>query len=50
MDLSEGLPSASYKFTILIIVDQLSEYAYFLVVPHPYTSITIVELYFAKMH
>ncbi|KAA0061302.1 transposon Tf2-1 polyprotein isoform X1 [Cucumis melo var. makuwa] len=45
MDLIEGLPkSASYE-VILVVVDQLSKYAYFLTLKHPFDAKTVADLF-----
>lgn len=42
MDFIERLPSVGRKPTTLVVIDPTSKYAHFWVVPHPYTTLTIV--------
>jgi hypothetical protein len=38
MDFVDGLPKSHGKSTILVVVDQLTNYSYFIPISHPYTT------------
>jgi hypothetical protein len=46
MDFIDGLPSSRGKSTIFVIVDRLSKYAHFLAISHPYTAISVAQVFF----
>ena len=43
LDFIEGLPVSQGRDTIMVIVDRLSKFAYFLTLRHPFTTKTVVE-------
>jgi hypothetical protein len=45
MDFIETLPKSEGKDTILIVVDKLTKYAYFIPLSQPFTTKTIVQLF-----
>ena len=50
MDFIEGLPLSLGKDTILVVIDRLTKYAYFLPLTHPYTAKTVAKLFFDNIH
>jgi hypothetical protein len=53
IDFIDGLPSSHGKTTIFVVVDRLSKYAHFCPIAHPYTTLTIVQLFvdnIVKLH
>jgi hypothetical protein len=46
MDFIDGLPSSHGKTTIFVVVDQLSKYAHFVPIAHPYTTIGVAQIFF----
>lgn len=45
LDFIEGLPKTKNKDMILVIVDRLSKYAYFISLQHPYTAQDVAQCY-----
>ncbi|KAM1413887.1 hypothetical protein ACFX2I_005733 [Malus domestica] len=45
IDFIMGLPSCKGKTVIFVIVDMLTKYAHFLALAHPYTAITVAQLF-----
>jgi hypothetical protein len=53
MDFIEGLPKSQGYSVILVVVDQLTKYAHFMAVKHPYTAADIAQLFMdniVKLH
>jgi hypothetical protein len=49
MDFINGLPSSRGKSTIFIVVDRLSKYTHFLAISHPYTAVSVVQVFFENI-
>ena len=49
MDFVDGLPMSQGKSTILVVVDRLSKYSHFIPVTHPYTAMSIAQIFFENV-
>jgi len=49
MDYINGLPNSRGKKTIFVVVDRLSKYAHFIAISHPYTAMSIVQVFFENI-
>jgi len=49
MDYIDGLPNSKGKKTIFVVVDRLSKYAHFIAISHPYTAVSIVQVFFENI-
>jgi hypothetical protein len=45
MDFIEGLPKSNQYSVIMVVVDRLTKYAYFIPVSHPYSATKIANLF-----
>jgi len=50
LDFIEGLPKSQGKDTILVIIDKFSKYAHFLPLTHPFTALSVAQLYFSQVY
>jgi Integrase zinc binding domain/Integrase core domain len=50
MDFIEKLPKSEGKDTILVVVDKLTKYAYFLPLAHPFSAPQVVKLFINNVH
>ncbi|KAJ8754502.1 hypothetical protein K2173_005663 [Erythroxylum novogranatense] len=46
MDFLDGLTSLRGKSTIFVVVDRLSKYAHFMAISHPYTAVSVAQVFF----
>ena len=46
----EGLPRSQHYNAILVVVDKFSKYGHFLPLAHPFTALTIAQLYFSHIY
>lgn len=45
MDFITSLPSSQGKDTIMVIIDRLNKYAHFIELSHPYTALTVAQIF-----
>ena len=50
MDFLEGLLMAKGKYAILVVVDRLSKYAHFVALSHPYTAVSIAQVFLDNIY
>ena len=48
--LQQRLPTVKGKFVILVVVDQLSKYALFVALSHPYTTASIAQVFLDNIY
>jgi hypothetical protein len=50
LDFIEGLPKSKTFNTILVVIEKFSKYAHFIPLAHPYTTLTIAQLYLNNVY
>lgn len=50
MDFIEGLPRSGGKKVIMVVVDRLSKYANFLPLSHPFSAISVAQIYLDQVY
>ena len=50
MDFIERLPNSRGVIVIMVVVDRLSKYAHFLTLSHPYTALTVAQLFMDNIY
>ncbi|GKB67311.1 transposon ty3-G gag-pol polyprotein [Tanacetum coccineum] len=50
MDFIEGLPKSQGKDVILVVVDKLSKYSYFMALSHPFTASQVAQLFLDNIY
>jgi hypothetical protein len=50
MDFVEGLPKSQSFNSIQVVIDKFSKYAHFLPLAHPYTALSVAQLYFHNIY
>lgn len=50
MDFIIGLPNSHGQDTILVIVDKMSKYAHFIALSHPYTTLSIAQIFLDQFY
>jgi hypothetical protein len=50
LDFIEGLPKSGGFDVILVVIDKFSKYAHFIPMSHPYTALSVAQLYFNNIY
>jgi len=50
LDFIEGLPKSKSFDTILVVIDKFSKYRHFIPLSHPYTSLSVAQIYMANVY
>jgi hypothetical protein len=50
LDFIEGLPKSKTFDTILVVIDKFSKYAHFIPLSHPYTTLTVAQVYLNNIY
>lgn len=50
MDFIEGLPHSHGKSVIFVVVDRLSKFAHFMALAHPYTALTVAQVFMDNVY
>ena len=50
MDFLEGFPLSKGKSVILVVVDRISKYAHFLALSHPYTALSVAQVFLDNIY
>ena len=50
MDFLKGLSVAKGQSVIMVVVDRLSKYAHFIPLSHPYTTISVAQLFLSNIY
>ena len=49
MDFVDGLPNSRGKTIIFVVVDRLSKYAYSVAISHPYSAMSVTQVFFENI-
>ncbi|RVW78323.1 Retrovirus-related Pol polyprotein from transposon 17.6 [Vitis vinifera] len=50
MDFIEGLPKSNGKTAIFVVVDRLTKYGHFMLLPHPYTAKMVAQVFLDSVY
>ncbi|KAH0644742.1 hypothetical protein KY284_032626 [Solanum tuberosum] len=49
-DFIKGLPMSRNNEVVLVVMDRMTEYAHFIALSHPYTTFTIADVFWERIH